>query len=617
MRVSNGGRQVREPSSSEYKTSLKGLDSRSESGTFNDTKADIHQKSKKPPEPKNPVPSKPRVEPQGKPDKGQVKKKPKSKGNEKQKKQKKPKEITPPKKLKKLTGLRIFAMVVVGILCSAILALIVLLVYRNQVMFPPKMVIDETATGYYPLATWENTIKNINKSENISHFLEEDTSYLQQEVIYANDNEYKLAFLSKVLSTVSYIPKEKEAVNKWGNPLIDENWNVVTESSNIKTGEEVVLEYVDYENIELDRNEILETMQRHELAVGDVNYSVKLVDVFCDYISNIEKLPVTQNKRYTPNLVPRGKGYAVTKDEDVEIDKLLFSSDEFFELLTEFSVVAGGSGAENPEWVAWNALPDEQKAETNEPNKTIDTLQPLEAWTAWNNLERKEKKEQKEPQKYDSKLIMNKLWCGTYYLQNEYQELDEYGNPVNITITPMVGEGTLEDPAGLNTDILTSVICPPDEGSDAEYSLKPIKIRMTDFGVSKDAIDWFESKDVRNRGIDLESEVQYCYCTFEITNMSDVPLSVPDNFSLCDVNANLHSRTGEIFGLVGSLELEPDQTGTIETWGVSTSLNKQYVIWGKDFDRRVEPVWFRVLMGDLEDDSEDKGVYLNKTRGIE
>lgn len=611
MRVSNAGRQSREPSN--YKTSLNGLNKRSEEGTFNDTKP--VRKSSEPPQQPRPVQKKV-SQPVKETEKPEQQAKPKAeKPSKKSKKPKQKAPAPPPKELKKLSGLRIFGMVVMGLVSSAVLSLVVLGIYKTQVMFPSKMPIDETTTGYYALGTWQQTIKQLD--EGIANFLEEDTSYLQQEITYANDNQYKLDFLDKVIKTVSYTPKEKEAINKWGNTLIDENWNPVTESSNVKAGEDVVLSYVDYSKIDLDRKKILELMQTHELAVGDVNYSVKLVDVFCEYITGIEKLPIKENKRYTPNLVPNGNGYTLTKDEDIEIDKLLFSSEEFHELLVDFSVVAGGSGAENPEWATWNALPEDQKKEQKEPEQTIETLQPTAEWTAWNNLERKERKEKEEPPKYDSKLLMSKLWCGSYYLQNEYEELDEYGNPIQVPINAMLGEGTLEDPAGINTDILTSVICPPDEGSTEEFSLKPIKIRMTDFGVSKDAIDWFESKDVRNRGIDLDSEVQYCYITFEVTNMSDVPLKITDNFSLCDVNANLHSRTGEIFGLVSELELNPDETGTIETWGMSTSLNKQYVIWGKDFDRRAEPVWFRVLLGDLEDESEDKGVYLNKTRGAE
>ena len=70
----------------------------------------------------------------------------------------------------------------------------------------------------------------------------------------------------------------------------------------------------------------------------------------------------------------------------------------------------------------------------------------------------------------------------------------------------------------------------------------------------------------------------------------------------------------QVLCMVLQITLKPDETAVIESWSRSTELNKRYVIWGSDFKRRVEPVWFRVLAGDIDDPSEDKGVLLNKTR---
>ena len=62
------------------------------------------------------------------------------------------------------------------------------------------------------------------------------------------------------------------------------------------------------------------------------------------------------------------------------------------------------------------------------------------------------------------------------------------------------------------------------------------------------------------------------------------------------------------------MTLEPDEAGIIETWGSSTELNTKYLIWGSDFSREEPVVWFRVLAGNVDDPSEDKGVTLNKSR---
>lgn len=649
MRVSNTGRRVKEPDS--YKTSLDSLNKQSKDGS--ETKVNQRGRSALSREldamgiedsassdvvvgstnavmkevkgtPEHVNTSNPQ-EPQGR----------KGKGGKKKGKKPKTKAV---RTLPKLSGGRIFLMVLVGILSSGVLGLTVYGLYMNQIKYPSQMEIDDTSTGSYCLRNWEQTIKNLDNG--IANFMGTDTSYLQQEVEYANDNEDKIAFLKRVVGTVEYTPQQTEAFNKYGNLMIDRNGEVVYMDSDVKVGEEITLSYVDYSKIKLDKKEIQALMEESKLKVGDVDYSVKLVDVFCKYINSLEELPIKKDDKYIPNMaLGKGNKYVVTKDEDIFIDKLLFSSEDFYELLEEFSLIAGGSGEENPEWTEWNKKSDEEKKKEKEPQKTLDELQPTAEWVTWNNLERDEQKKQEEPPKYDPKCIIDKTWCGTYYLQNEYTEVDANGNVINVAVGAMKGDGTLEDPASLNTDVLTYAIVDevtkegtesaeesvqgeevPEEGQEEVNkdgtTSKPIKVRMTEFGVSKDAIDWFESKDVRNRGIDLNSEVQYCYYIFEVTNMSDTELTIKDNSSLCDINANLHSRTGEIFGLTDTVTLKPDETGIIESWGMSTSLNQQYVIWGADFERREEPVWFRVLMGDLEDDSEDKGVYLNKTRGL-
>ena len=137
---------------------------------------------------------------------------------------------------------------------------------------------------------------------------------------------------------------------------------------------------------------------------------------------------------------------------------------------------------------------------------------------------------------------------------------------------------------------------------------------MVAYGVSQDAINWFESKDERNRGKDVQSEVQYVYYIFEIKNLSDKTIRIADNSSISDANVNLTKRTGIIYGLTDTLVLKPNETGRIESWGAAVDLNKKYRIWGADFKREKDVVWFRKLAGDLEDRSENKGVAINRTR---
>ena len=242
-------------------------------------------------------------------------------------------------------------------------------------------------------------------------------------------------------------------------------------------------------------------------------------------------------------------------------------------------------------------------------------IQPTEEWNTWNALTDEEKAILDEPVKYDKLVSLSKDWCGTYYLKNEYVIKDTKGNVIKTGISAMIGDGTLENPAGLDTPVNSVVFINEDDGKgnvvEKQY---PIKVILRDFRVSEDAIKWLESKDQRNRGIDVSSEVQYCVYTMEIVNLSDKELTINDNSILSDENINLSGRSGELFGLNTTLVLQPNESGVIESWNKSTELNTKYLIWGADFSRRTPPVFFRVLAGNIDDETEDKGVQTNKTR---
>lgn len=482
--------------------------------------------------------------------------------------------------VKRLTPLRIVMAVFVGIIVSCLLAVGVYGLYLEYVRYPQPMEIIEEHTGMYCLSNWVMTLQ---EGEGL------EDGYISKENVYANDDEDVKSFIKKVLSSIDYEPYEVVGTNKYGNPLKDsETDRDVYVISTVSEGEGVAFSYVDYTaiNPEVDVEVIKGLMEEAELKRGDVDYNNKLVDVFCKYISGLEELPLVRVEDYVPNIVENSDGtFSVLMDEDIYIDDLLFNSEDLHDLETRFSVVAGGEL--NKDWVKWSEVVDNPK---EEPEKYI-WVQPRKDWVDWSEDENYDPT--KEPLKYNTKDIMAKDWCGTYELTSS-------------NITANIGEGTKEDPAGLNTGVLTSVYV-----DDKAY---PIKVKMIEYGASEDAINWFEGKNVQNRGIDVNSEVQYCYYVFEITNMSSKTLTIEDNSTLSDFNANISPRTGLMYGLQDVVTLKPDETGIIESWSKSTELPKKYVIWGKDFARRSEPVYFRVLAGNIDDPSENKGVSVNNTR---
>lgn len=512
------------------------------------------------------------------------------------------------KKLKPLKAGRIVGTVFMGIFTSAILGVICYGGYMNLIKYPKAIHVDSKYTGMACLDNFTSALKSM---ESIG-----EGSYISQEVTYANDSNVKVDFYKKMLSTVEYLPYPVEGVNVYGNTLVDRKDNILYTNSTVTVGEPVIMEYIDYSRVPVDRKVISILMEEEELSFEDVDYPNKLVNVFCRYMSEMSEkdIPLKRVKRI-PYMVKDGDNYKIAPEEDIYLDRLLFSSREFYDFMDKFSSVASSIGIKNPEWEEWNKLSEEEKLTKEEPERELQEIEPTKEYKEWLSKTTLEKSEIDKPVKYDWKKMLDKTWCGVYYLQNEYTTLDKDGNIIKKPISAEIGNGSIENPAGLNTDVVTSIFVEEaDKDGNPVTNEYPINVRMTDFGVSEDAIKWFQEQDVRNRGFDVSSEVQYVYYTFEVTNMSDKELVIPDNSTLADSNANVVSRTGVMYGITDTVTLKPDETAVIESWSRSTELNKRYVIWGSDFKRRVEPVWFRVLAGDIDDPSEDKGVLLNKTR---
>ena len=483
--------------------------------------------------------------------------------------------------LPKPTTGRVVATVFVGIIFSTVLSILVWGLYMNYIKYPPRKEIIKKETGIYCLEKWEKDLKSMKS-------LGED-SYIAQEIEYANGSENKVNFYKKMLSTIKYDSKDVPVKNIYGNDFIDRKTDkVVYEKSWVSEGEKVNLTYIDYSQIQIDTALLSKIMSNSKLTFGATDYNNKLVDVFCQYMVEVEEFP-TKTVEYTPSIMQSGNEYIVTEDEDIKMDRLLFSSKEFCDFMDRFSIAAA------------------------KVSKGVD-IRVSDTWNAWNALSDEEKANKPEPDKYNYKEVIDKTWCGVYYLKNEYTTIDENGNKV-VGIDAKIGDGTRENPAGFNTGVITNwMVTTVNKKGKTVTRNYPIKVSIVEYGVSEDAINWLESKNIKNRGIDITSEVQYCYYVFEIVNMSKKTLTITDNSGLCDENANNSPRTGNIYGLTTSVTLKPDEVGRIESWNRSTELNKKYVIWGRDYARRQPPIWFRVLAGDIDDPSEDKGVTLNKTR---
>jgi hypothetical protein len=472
-------------------------------------------------------------------------------------------------------------------------------IYGNWVRFPPVVDRDVEHSGLGAVLEWENTYPNLDDS--ISSLIGVD-SYLAMEVDYANSDENILDFQKTVVGTVDYIPEQVEVKNIYGNTALDHNYKKVYVDSLVDgEDEEVTVSYVDYSKIRLNKDLITSIMNKYGVSKDNrVDMANALIPVFCEYISTYDELPITEEQH-----IPYIENYKITSDEDVYLDTLLFSSQAFSELLQDFSIVAVG-GEENPEWVEWLELTDKEKFLMDEPERVLIGWNPTDTWTAWSALSDEEKESTTEPYKYDWRIYLSDKWCGAYNLYNGVESEAVYAG---------LGDGTLESPAGLDTSISTVAFVDEYDESGVLHQVKvPIRIKLKEYGVSQDAIDFFESKDARNRGYDIKSELQYIYYVFEITNLSDKEVRITDETVLCDDSLSLSGRTGTVYGLQGAVTLQPYQSGILESWSGSVSLNKKYLIWGSDFSRNEEVVWFRVMAGDIDNSDESKGVELNNSR---
>lgn len=483
----------------------------------------------------------------------------KNNDSEKQKKEKLLSEKKPIKTSK------IVCLISIGLVVSFIFFLVSGVFYTNYIRYPKQEEIIEKETGMYALNQYKDTIE---KQQSITN---ED--YLVKEIVYANGNEEQLNFIKSIINTVDYQSLEVNAKNVYGNNMIDRKTNdVVRVKSSVSEGEKVNTYFVDYNSITFDEDSINNLVDKYSLRRDNVDYSNILVTMFCDYISNMKEIPTKVVKR-VPNIHKTGNSYVVLSDEDIYLDSVLFMGKDFEDCKMRFTEVVGNI-------------------------TTKGKLNETKDWTNWNNKTDEEKEKVKEPLKY-GKLSMSEDWCGAYGLEKTKGTDDDIS-------TPKLGDGSFENPASIGTPVITYVI----ENEKGKIKKYPIRVEMTEFGVSEDAIDWFQGKNIQNRGYILNSEVQYCYYVFKVTNLSRKTLTIGDNSSLCDKNGNLSARTGKVFGLKEKMVLKPDQSGVIESWGRSTELYKKYVIWGANFAKKIQPVWFRVLLGDLEDKSKDKGVFI-------
>ena len=451
-------------------------------------------------------------------------------------------------------GKRLGALLV-GVGVSALLAGSGIVFYRTQVQYPSALKVKEENTGRYALSTYQSYLNDyaIKGMESTT-----GSKYLSSESKLQNGNEARIGFVKAVLSTVKYQPLKTNKLNKYGSDyfVFGSNNKTVKEESLVNFGEEVKVSYIDYSKLNFDPKVINDMMTEAKIQQTDTDFVDKITDLFATYISeNVKDLPIKSETRVVP-LNRNGDGFKVSPKEDEYLDQLLFSSDAFYDALDRFSLLAQqGNEVESKEHKEWSAKKKEEQAKFTEPYE----------WERYR--------------------FIGKSWVGFYKLLNDTkQEPNSYVFPS--------GTGVLEDPAGLNTPILTSVIVKGEDGKDKEI---PIKVSLLKVTYGSDAIKDIMKADIRNRGLDPKSDTKYIYTKWRIENLSSEKVRVEANSALSDKEGNVSAKTGVMYGLDDFADLEAYQYVELEDWYSSTELIEKYLVWGRDFNKRVPLVWFKAL----------------------
>lgn len=429
--------------------------------------------------------------------------------------------------------------------------------YVKQVMYPSELIVKESLSGRSALQSYQSALNSYDTKsmESITN-----SKYLTGELKLQNGNKMRADFIKKVLSTVSYEPLVQYKLNKYGSDFYvfgTENERV-KELSFVNFKEKVKVHYIDYDKLEFDQKRINDLMTEMSLGQDDVDFANRLVDVFCAYIVSEENLPTRIDYREVPMRELVGGGFQVTKKEDITLDKLLFSSSEFRDALDRFSLMAH-QGTE------------------------VESL----AHQEWSKLDDKAKEENTEPYKWDTRKYMDYSWVGFYSLLNE---TDTKSSPDKYVFP--TGDGSFQNPAGLNTPVLTTAFVKDKDGKEVE---KAIKVTLLKVSYGSDAIRDIMKSDIRNRGIDPKSRTKYIYTEWRVENMEGDSYTMSVNSALSDSEGNVSGRTGVMYGLRDIVDFEPYNYTELQDWYSSTELTEKYLVWGRDFDKRTPLVWFKAL----------------------
>lgn len=451
-------------------------------------------------------------------------------------------------------------------------------------------------------------------------------SYLAQEWSYANNNEIRQNFIISICANTSFTYPQVTQLSTSGKQMSNSDGTPILVMSDINNGEEVTVTHVDYKalasTMQEDKEVILKLFKTSKISEDDYDYEEEMTDLMLDYILSKSNLPTTQTNLKLG--VSIGATPIITDDSN--LDKLLFSSDDFHTMCDVFSQVATGftgyktekytekEEKKNPEYKQWKARFDAYyEADGGKFNKATSKWEPWykrdennnyildengekivnyysvkdDQGNDWIQPSKKIKVDVEKSRQVEVKWVNDSVipYCfmGAYYCQNEYK--GSFSPDVRI------GDGTIEYPAGVGTPIITKCL-----GTDGKYH--DVKVTMTGYWTGQDAIDYAVSFSEKNRGFDINSVVQLICYEISVENLEKEDFSFTSEMFLSDKNSNKSTRTGTMYGFYSNATVKAGDSVVINDWATSTELAQKYATWGISFNRVYNTIYFRILAGD-------------------
>lgn len=457
--------------------------------------------------------------------------------------------------------------------------------------------------------------------------IEEADSYLAQEWAYVNGVKLREELITKVCSLVKFDYPMVDQKNASGGVVTDASGQAVKVASSMNGGEKVTVTVPDYGAIceSLDENAYIIEQMYEQIDVKSYEYNDAMANLLCQYILDYADID-NHTKQVEIQLNLKKNNGVMFFESDDELDKVLFSQPEFWDLCTKFSQIClGFTGFKdeyytttefihNPEYDEWKVIFDQYfNADGGKFTKGVSKWEPwylrdesnvilkdengenivnyysvkLDDGSDWVQPDENVKMDLEHVRQIEDTWVEETgimfNWIGTWWIQNEYKGLG--------TTIFRVGDGTKDNPAGIGTPIITKVLC-----QDGKYH--DVRVTLLGYWIGDNAIQYCQKFDKRNRGFVSESTVKLITFEVKVENLegSTIVFDVSE-MALADKYGSPSDRTGTMYGFSETATIKPHESLIINDWANSTDIEQKYVIWGKTFNRQFQAVYFDALAG--------------------